>query len=354
MKKLLYALPILILLLWPIAPVYAFTGNLDGRVVFGQSFTLNSGETLDGDLVVFGGEATIEENATVKGNVVIIGGSLVMDGSATGDAAVIGGLMTMGDKSSVAGNVTTIGGSLQRAAGAQVGGQIVTNVPSPNVPTPKTPNVPAPQTNIAMGFNPILRAFGVLGTAIVFAMLAMLLAIFLHEQIDRVAQAIVAEPIIAGGIGLLASFAAPIGLFILAVIIVVVLVATLLLIPVAVLAILAAALIFIAWAILLVLAWLFGIIGLGMEVGERFTKAIHQSWAPVLSAGFGTFLLMFVVSAFGLIPCIGWIPEFLIGMIGIGAVVMTAFGSRPIHRPGMTASSPDPSAAGAPPIPPVS
>ena len=343
MKKLLYALPILILLLWPIAPVYAFTGNLDGRVVFGQSFTLNSGETLDGDLVVFGGEATIEENATVKGNVVIIGGSLVMDGSATGDAVVIGGLMTMGDKSSVAGNVTTVGGSLQRAAGAQVGGQIVTNVPSPNVQTPTTPNVPAPQPNIAMGFNPILQAFGVLGTAIVFAMLAMLLAIFLHEQMDRVAQAIVAEPIIAGGIGLLTTFVSPIAL----VILVVIMVITLILIPVAVLAVL-------LWAILIVLAWLFGIIALGMEVGERFTKAIHQSWAPVLSAGFGTFLLMFVVGAFGLIPCIGWIPEFLIGMIGIGAVVMTMFGSRPIHRPGMIASSPDPSAAGTPPIPPAS
>ena len=233
MKKLLYALPILILLLWPIAPVYAFTGNLDGRVVFGQSFTLNSGETLDGDLVVFGGEATIEENATVKGNVVIIGGSLVMDGSATGDAVVIGGLMTMGDKSSVAGNVTTVGGSLQRAAGAQVGGQIVTNVPSPNVQTPTTPNVPAPQPNIATGFNPILQAFGVLGTAIVFAMLAMLLAIFLHEQLDRVAQAIVAEPIIAGGIGLLTTFVSPIAL----VILVVILVLTLILIPVAILAV---------------------------------------------------------------------------------------------------------------------
>ncbi len=342
MKKLLYALPILILLLWPIAPVYAFTGNLDGRVVFGQSFTLNSGETLDGDLVVFGGEATIEENATVKGNVVVIGGSLVMDGSATGDAVVIGGLMTMGDKSSVAGNVTTVGGSLQRASGAQVGGQIVTNVPSPNVPAPKTPNVPAPQPYFNTSFNPILRAFGVLGTAIVFAMLAMLLAIFLHEQMDRVAQAIVAEPIIAGGIGLLTTFVSPIAL----VILVVIMIITLILIPVAVLAVL-------LWAILIVLAWLFGIIALGLEVGERFTKAIHRSWAPVLSAGFGTFLLMFVVGAFGLIPCIGWIPEFLIGMIGVGAVVMTMFGSRPI-RPTMIASSPDPSGAGAPPIPPAS
>jgi hypothetical protein len=343
MKKLWYALPILILLLWPIAPAYAFTGNLDGRVVFGQSFTLQSGQTLDGDLVVFGGEATIEENATVKGNVVIIGGSLVMNGSATGDAVVIGGLMTMGDKSSVAGDVTTVGGSLQRASGAQVGGQIITNVPSPNVPTPITPKVPVPQPNLNVGSNPVFRAFGVLGTAVVFAMLAMLLAVFLQPQLDRVAQAIVAEPIIAGGIGLLTTLVSPVAM----VILVVILVLTLILIPVAVLVAL-------AWAVLIVLAWLFGIIGLGFEVGERFTNAIHQSWAPVLSAGFGTFLLMFVVGAFGLIPCIGWIPEFLIGMIGIGAVVMTMFGSRPMNRPGTLAPSSEPPAAGNSPVSPAS
>jgi len=346
MKKLLYALSMVILLLWPIAPAYAFTGNLDGRVVFGQSFTLQSGQTLDGDLVVFGGEATIEENATVKGNVVVIGGSLVMNGSATGDAVVIGGLMTMGDKSSVTGNVTTVGGSLQRAAGAQVGGQIVNNATTPNIKTPKTPNVPAPQPNSntgSTGSNPIFQAFGVLGTAIVFAMLAMLLAVFLQTQLDRTAQAIVAEPIIAGGIGLLTSLVSPIAL----VILVVILVLTLILIPVAVLVAL-------AWAILIVLAWLFGIIAFGLEVGERFTKAIHQNWAPVLSAGFGTFLLMFVVGAFSLIPCIGWLPEFLIGMIGIGAVVMTSFGTRPMHRPGMPASSPEPPAAGSSPATPAS
>ena len=100
----------------------------------------------------------------------------------------------------------------------------MTNVPSPNVQTPTTPNVPAPQPNIAMGFNPIMRAFGVLGTAIVFAMLAMLLAIFLQPQLDRVAQAIVAEPIIAGGIGLLTTFVSPIALVILVVVMVITLV----------------------------------------------------------------------------------------------------------------------------------
>ncbi|HUH97479.1 MAG TPA: polymer-forming cytoskeletal protein [Anaerolineales bacterium] len=343
MRKLLYALPVLMLLLLSVAPAHAWTGNLDGRVVFGQSFTLQSGQILDGDLVVFGGEAVIEENATVRGNVVVIGGSLTLDGSATGDAVVIGGLMTMGAKSSVVGNVTTVGGSLQRAAGAQVGGQIVTNIPSPNVQTPITPGVPSPQPNIAMGLAPVWRAFGVLGTAVIFAALAMLLVIFLQPQLDRVAQAIVAEPVIAGGIGLLATFVSPVAL----VILVVILILTLILIPVAVLAV-------IAWAVLIVLAWLFGIIALGMEVGERFTQAIHQSWAPVLSAGLGTFLLMFVVGAFGLVPCVGGIAEFLIGMVAIGAAVMTLFGSRPMHRPGLTAASPPAAAGGNPPLPPPS
>jgi hypothetical protein len=35
----------------------------DGQVIFGQSYTLRTGETLNGDLVVFGGSATIEEDA---------------------------------------------------------------------------------------------------------------------------------------------------------------------------------------------------------------------------------------------------------------------------------------------------
>ena len=343
MKKLLYVIPILILFLMPITQVHAFTGNLDGRVVFGQSFTLKNGETLDGDLVVFGGEATIEENASVNGNVVIIGGSLVMDGSASGDAVVIGGLMTMGEKSSVAGNVTTVGGSLQRAAGALVGGQIVTNIPAPNVQIPAAPSVPIYQPNFATGFNPILQGFGVLGTAILFALLAMLLALFLHSQMDRVAQAIAAEPIVAGGIGLLTVFVSPIAL----VILVVILALTFILIPVA---FLVAA----AWALLFVLAWMFGLMALGMEIGERFAKAIHQTWSPVLSAGLGTFVLMMVGGGFGLIPYIGWIPEFLIGIVGIGAVVMTIFGTRPIHRPGMIAPVPEQPAVSNPPLPPTS
>ena len=47
--------------------------------------------------------------------------------------------------------------------------------------------------------------------------------------------------------------------------------------------------------ILVVFAWFFGVVALGQEVGERFTKAIDQDWSPVLTIGFGTFLLVFFI-----------------------------------------------------------
>ncbi len=326
MRKIFYALILLIILLAPVGSAYAQTnGHLDGRVVIGQDFTLKSGETLEGDLVVIGGQAVIEDGATVNGNVVIIGGSLKLDGQATGDAVVIGGLASLGAHASLSGDMVTLGGSLQRADGAVIGGNVVTNMPAPSIqiPVPSAPSAPQtpPTPRYDWFFNPIWRVANIFFQAIALAALAMLLTVFLHPQLDRVAQAIVGQPFIAGSLGLLTAFLAPITL--------VILVITLILIPVA-----------LAAAILLVLAWLFGVIALGMEVGGRFTQAIHQNWAPVLSAGFGTFLLMIVVGAINLVPCIGWMAGVLVGLVGVGAVVMTLFGTKPFSRPAAIVATP--------------
>ena len=64
MRKIVYALILLAMLLLPAAPAYALNHPLDGRVVIGQDFTLKSGDTLDGDLVVIGGEVAIENGST--------------------------------------------------------------------------------------------------------------------------------------------------------------------------------------------------------------------------------------------------------------------------------------------------
>ena len=337
MKKIIYILALLTLLLLPTRSAYAWNKTLDGKVVIGQGFTLKSGETLDGDLVVIGGEVSIENGATVKGDVVLIGGSLKLDGQVTGNAVVIGGVAAMSEKSQVGGDMVTVGGSLQRAEGAEIGGNVVTNLSPtltiPAIPTnpPSVPKVPVFEINS----NPFGQIFGILAQAILISVLAMTLMLFLHPQLDRVAQTVVSQPFMAGTIGFLTAMFAPIAL--------VILVVTLILIPVA-----------LAGVFLLVLAWLFGIIAIGIELGDRFTKAIHQSWAPVLSAGLGTFILMIIVGTVNTVPCIGWLASVIVGLVGTGAVMMTMFGTRSATGPGMNASTPAPIAASDNIIPPTS
>ena len=108
--------------------------------------------------------------------------------------------------------------------------------------------------------------------ALAVAAIGMLLTLFLQPQLERVADAVTRQPLMAGSFGLLAVVVTPLAMLIMIV--------TLILIPVAIVV-----------ALLVPLAWLFGMVALGQEVGERFTKAINQIWAPVLSTGFGTFLL---------------------------------------------------------------
>ena len=341
MKKFIYTLVLLVLLLLPVQSAFALNINnpKDGRVIIGQNFTLKSGDSLNGDLVVIGGEATIEQNAIVNGDIVIIGGSLNLDGKATGDAVVIGGLVSIGENASLAGNVVTVGGSLQRAVGAVIGGNIVTNLPPPNLRLPIGPNAqqppitPAPKFEVNLG--PLGTAAGIFFRALGLAALAMLLTIFLHPQLDRVAQAVLTQPFMSGSIGFLTIFVAPITVIILTV--------TIILIPVA-----------LAVTFLLGIALLFGVVAFGMEVGDRFTKAIHQTWEPVLSAGIGTFLLAIVLGTINLVPCIGWLSGILVGLIGLGAAIITMFGTRPVYRPGVVSPVENLGSNAGATIPPVS
>jgi hypothetical protein len=228
----------------------------------------------------------------------------------------------MGEASVIGGDLVTVGGSLQRDSGSQVEGDVVSNIPAPDftIPDFQMPDVPAApsppipvQPEIPVNFNPLVDFLQMLVTAVAISLLAMLGSLFLQPQIERVAQTIVRQPVIAGSFGLLTSVLAPIVLVILAV--------TIILIPVVILA-----------AAVLALAWLFGIIAIGLEVGDRFTKAINQTWAVPLVAGFGTLLMMLVVGGIGMVPCVGWFVPFLVGLFGIGGVTLTLFGTRPYPR----------------------
>ena len=305
----------------------AAKGLTDGQVIFGQSFTLASGQTMQGDLVVFGGSATVEDGAKVDGNTLLFGGSLVINGEVSGDVALVGGSVTLGAHAHVHGNLSTVGASLVRADGSQVDGQIyntatswvgsgsVGNLPVRPNTTPSIPIVP----NIHIFTNPFGAALNALGQALGLGLLAMLLMLFLAPHAQRVAQATASQPLIAGGLGLLTIVGAVIALVALSLfsILIVTLIVTVPLI--------------IVISVVLSMAGVFGWIAIGLEIGERFTKAIHQEWHPALAAGLGTFALTLICSALTGIPvlnCIGWLVPFLLGLAALGAVVMTRFGTR--------------------------
>jgi hypothetical protein len=313
MSKIPKLLLLLAVLFAPTMPVHAFDGSGQGRLIIGQNFTLGPGQIVDGDLVVIGGTASIEYGGTVQGDIVIVGGSLRLDGQTTGNAVVIGGAAAVGPRASVGSDLITIGGNLHHETGAHIGGDVITNLPLPVISLPPigsraAPSVPL-SSQLPYGAGALGRAVGVFLQSIGLAALAMLLTALLHPQLERVAQAAKAQPLMVGSVGLLVAVVAPLAVVILAI--------TLILIPIA-----------LAAVILLVLAWLFGVVALGMLIGERLAMSVRGSVEPVISAGIGTFVLGLVVSTAHLVPCVGWLAPLLVGLLALGAAVVTMFGTR--------------------------
>jgi hypothetical protein len=314
MKVFKYALPLVLLLVLAI-PVTAYAaGPADGRVVIGGTFKLESGQVLTGDLVVIGGAATLQSGSRVNGNAVLIGGVINADGEIDGDVFALGGIVTLGPESVVHGDLITIGSAVNRADGARVEGQVTDqafqqgfDLSIPGVVLPQAftrVDVPSPRWGLSI-FSPLFSFGWSILKALLMAGLAMLVVMFWPERTARVARTVIAQPLAAGGIGLLTA--------IFGVTLIVVLAITICLSPVSLIG-----------ALILAAAVILGWVSIGLEVGRRLALAFKREWHPATQAGLGTLLLSFVV----LIPCLGFIFGVLLWMVGLGAVLLTRFGGQ--------------------------
>jgi cytoskeletal protein CcmA (bactofilin family) len=318
-------------------------------VVFGTNVTIESGETFEGDLVLFGGNVTVEEDAALDGDLVVIGGSVDSNGELNGDVVIVGGQVHLDEEAIVTGSVILVGGQLQKAEGATIEGEIINNaspqidLPHGSIPPiapivpdiPVTPEIPNLPGIFNVGFNPFFEFSRVLSVSIVMAFVGMLIVLFFPQRLTRVSQAVATQPLMTTGIGLLTVIALIISAI------------TIILLPIVILSLLP-----------LFFAWLFGISAIGQEIGERFAGAIRKDWAPVLTTGLGTFGLMFIVGSIQalddflwLLACFAWIVPLFVGIMGIGAVVMTQFGAKQVQGPG-TSVVPPPAGQGE--VPPAS
>ncbi len=288
---------------------------------FGESVVVKSGETFQGDLVVFGGSVTIEKDAAVNGSLILIGGSLIADGEVRGDMIVIGGAVSLASNAHIFGNLFTVGAPINRAEGARIDGSVLNNPKKPSVAAPEvgvTPVIPRPSSIFDGVMNFVSKVVSLFFESIGLGLLAALLILFLPQQTRRVGETIPAQPAWAGAMGL-----GSILLFITAIVALglfsVLIVTLFLTIP-----------LIIGITVIFAAAVIFGWVGLGTEIGLRLAAALKTEFPLPLSSGLGTFLLHLGAGGFGLIPCIGWIFPTLLGMVSLGAVFLTRFGTRPL------------------------
>lgn len=327
MKKIVRYAILLTLLAVLLLPQTALAqGPVGDKFVMGGTYVLNEGETLDGSLVVLGGAATLEEGSIVQGDVVLAGGSVLVSGQVNGSVVVAGGLISLRDTAVVQGDITVVGGNIDRDPGAQVNGNITNGAVSPFQLFSPGGNIP----DLRIRFNPLLEMLWYFSRSFMWAALAVLVVLFLQTQTERAARTAIAQPLVAGGLGLLTAIIVPLLAATISL--------TIILIPVGLVAFLA-----------LVVSWSFGIIVIGTEVGKRIAELLKQEWALAVSAGIGTFLLTLVTNGLGwLVPCVGWVAPALVGFVGLGAVLLTRYGTQeyPVYigeRPALQPSPEPPS-----------
>lgn len=282
----------------------------EDKVIFGGTYTLARGQILDGNLAVLGGTVILEEGSQVTGQVLVHGGSIEINGEVDAGLVISGGTLTLGEQALILGNVQWVGGSFEREDGARVDGTITSHT---------LPLTDADFENSFVGQlgRRILDTLWSFFLFFAFSTLAVLVVVFFPNPAARVAQTLVAQPGQSIVSGLLALIVALPVILILAI--------TILLIPVS-----------FAGLLIIVVAGIFGWISLGLETGHRLARAFHREWAPPVAAGVGTFLLTFVTFSLRFIfswLCIGWMFPTMVGLIGLGAVVLSQFGSKVYQQP---------------------
>ncbi|MCX6031687.1 MAG: polymer-forming cytoskeletal protein [Chloroflexi bacterium] len=318
MKRKLWLASLLALLLAAILAPAAYAGGLaDDKVVVGENYVLAAGQRLDGNLAVIGGNATLERDSVITGDVAVMGGTLTVAGSVRGSVAAFGGAVTLADSAVVEGDLAIFGGSTERAAGATVMGEVF----GPRLPelpiqprTSETPAVPD-QSGRRSPVNPLgsllLWEVTTLGWVIGLILLGVVALLVAPKAMARIASTVAAGPAFSFGVGLLTLVVALLG---------------------GALLLIACGLGLLVWLVTF-FALLVGWLAVGLWAGQRLLQMLKVRNASALGE---MALGVFLITILARLPlCIGFLFSVIIGAAGLGAVVLTRFGTQsPSHSTG--------------------
>jgi len=296
--------------------------------------------------VNIGGDITIETDERVSDPVVAVGGSVTVLGHVDDDVVAVGGSVHLGPKAVVRGDVTSIGGRIEQTHGAIIRG----HVNEIRFGSPNFQFHPGFLLGSLAGWDMFSGWFRLVGTLLrlgIVLMLVFLAMLVAPRVVERIGERAAREPWLSGFTGLLAQL-----LFVpVLVLSVVVLAVSIIGIPLLVL---------VPFAVLgFLLAVLIGFTGVVLRIG-RWAAGVDRPAIVTLAVGVILVAAIGLLArTFGLIPAplwpitwflgvIGFFAEYVAWTVGLGAALLTRFGTRG-PRPVISAPTDYP-----PPIPAMS
>lgn len=280
--------------------------------------------TRGSDCVRVGQNIRIEADEEVAGDVVAVGGSIEVLGRVSGDVVSVGGSIKLHDGAVVNGEAVAVGGVVEQEEGSEIRGEVVSlGMGIPFMPFGKGSGFGGSRFNFERERPSLARRMAGMGVALAVLLgLNILFVLLFGTQVGRIAGTIRRDGLKSGLVGLFALAATPPAMFLLTV--------TVIGIPAAVLL-----------AILLFLGLMFGLVGVSVATGSRVMgeRAIEPSRFAAASLGLMVIVGVLVtgrVIMWGGAP--GLLAWFVVifgvlllaaaGIMGLGAVVLTRFGSR--------------------------
>ncbi len=258
---------------------------------FGSSIVIGSNEVACGDFTSFGG--TIEVRGEMRGNVTAFNSNVILDGVVNGNMTLFGGTILLSKGYLVHGHINLYGTRQLNEQSILQDGTITDHTSHPWLP-PRMGEFSFPFLSL-----------------LIWVIVGLGLITFLPEHVMFVRTTATTKTRRSIIIGLLSILLVPAVL--------VVLVSLILPIPVALIV-----------ALGFIVAWALGTVAVGWIVGERILRSLAPQYNTRLKA---VVVGMAVLVLLGAIPYIGWIISIGVGLLGLGAVFLSRFGTRLYSQP---------------------
>jgi len=274
------------------------------QFLIGDTYILENGTRIEGDIVGIGTNLIIHEKASVSGNISLVGSVLNLSGEVKGDINVFAGASTIRDTAVIYGDINQIFHQALISPNAHILGESNTYA----FPYLFGDSLWKGITTFVSWYRPANWFLFFLARMIGFVLIALMVIILFPKPTGRVVAGIEDNIAPAWGVGIISLLILPF--------ISVILIITICLSPLGLLLLL-----------LLLISYIWGLIGLSFLFGRRLWGWLGLEQSKEIITVTGAICLTFLSMLLRFIPLVGFLIHLMISAIGLGGVIFSCFGT---------------------------